>query len=452
MSEIKVSVIVYVLNTVSYIEKCVRSVMNQTLREIEILIIDGGSTDGTLEIIEKLAAEDSRIRIIHSAPGVGLQFNTGVREAKGEYIGICEADDYILPGMYEYQYETAEKNKLDILRADANHFFETWDGKEIVLFTELSKQRELYDKVLDTTKDMRVLRLGINSFWSGLYRREFLLEQKLFMNETKGAAYQDTAFYFLSVIQAKRVMLSKEAFYCYRLDNPGSSVNNPQRLTMLIDEYRLLKERLVKPGLFEKCKDIYFAWKVGGHLGFYDSLSKELRERYTALMYQDIYNDLASKEFSENELSARDQKIVGLVRLSERALREYLEDNYRSLNVLQRELENIQRDKGIVIFGSGNLGKLVCLYFSCTGGKAVAYADNNEALWGKPEGSVLVLGPEKAVQMYPEAFYIIANEKYSDVMREQLQQLGVENTHMTVCNNYGFFLKYILQKRLKEKN
>ena len=130
MKEIKISAIIYVLNSISYIEKCVRSVMSQTLQEIEILIIDGGSTDGTLEIIEKLSKEDIRIRIIHSASGVGRQFNKGLCEARGEYISICESDDYILPDMYKYQYEIAKKYELDVLRADANHFFEIRDGKE----------------------------------------------------------------------------------------------------------------------------------------------------------------------------------------------------------------------------------------------------------------------------------------------------------------------------------
>ena len=66
MDDIKVSVIIYVKNTIEYIEKCIRSVMNQTLQEIEILIIDGGSTDGTLDIIEKMKQEDCRIRIFHA--------------------------------------------------------------------------------------------------------------------------------------------------------------------------------------------------------------------------------------------------------------------------------------------------------------------------------------------------------------------------------------------------
>ena len=80
--EIKVSVLIYVLNNAEYIEASVNSVRNQTLQEIEILVIDGGSRDGTLEIVERLSKLDTRIRVIHTASGVGHQFNTGLREAK----------------------------------------------------------------------------------------------------------------------------------------------------------------------------------------------------------------------------------------------------------------------------------------------------------------------------------------------------------------------------------
>lgn len=87
MKELKVSVLIYVLNDQSHIEKSVRSVMVQSLRELEIIVIDGGSTDGTLEIVEQLCQEDERIRLIKSGSGVGRQFNTGLQMARESISG-----------------------------------------------------------------------------------------------------------------------------------------------------------------------------------------------------------------------------------------------------------------------------------------------------------------------------------------------------------------------------
>ena len=197
MDDIKVSVLVYVLNDKVHIEKCVRSVMQQTLKELEILLIDGGSTDRTLEKLEQLQKEDSRIKIIRSGAGVGLQFNTGCKAAAGKYIGICESDDYLLPDMYERQYAVAEQFELDVLRANINRFCGDGDRQYDFPFA-VSADRTLYDTLLYPQEDARFLGLGVNCFWSGLYRKEFLLAKDISMNETKGASYQDTSFSFLT--------------------------------------------------------------------------------------------------------------------------------------------------------------------------------------------------------------------------------------------------------------
>lgn len=450
MTKIKVSVLIYVLNAICYIEKCILSVMNQTLQEIEILVIDGGSTDGTLEVIEKLSHEDTRIRLIHSVPGVGRQFNTGLKEARGEYIGICESDDYLLPDMYEEQYELAKQYELDILRADANHFVENSKGEERIFSVKLSREDALYNCVLDLTKDKHVLELGVNSFWSGLYRREFLLKEKLFMNETKGAAYQDTTFSFLTVIKAKRAMLSHKAFYCYRLDNPNSSVNNPQRLTMLIEEYRLLKKRLEEEGIFEKYKQMYFAWKIRGHIGFYDSLSKELRKYYVPLMYQDMGKDMPSDHNWEIRLSEKERGTVKRIWQSEEALEEYLKQIYTEFEDMRCKLEQIRNKEQVVVFGCGDLGELVHHYMTFTGRQIVAYADNNNTLWETRIRQIPVLEPEKAARLFPDAVYIIANVEHFREIKEQLEQYQICNERMILCNDYGFFFKHVLLKSIKD--
>ena len=203
--EIKVSVIIYVKNTVDYIEACVRSVMNQTLREMEILIIDGGSTDGTLDMIEKMKETDDRIRIFHSPASVGAQFNLGLLEARGAYIGVCEADDYILPEMYERQYEIASRNQLDVIRAGYYQIFNLSD-KEYRFQLRSCYNEKLMEKVIvSDNNNTFFLEQGINGFWNGLYRRQFLLDNHIRMNETGGAAYQDISFSFLTQMYAKRV-------------------------------------------------------------------------------------------------------------------------------------------------------------------------------------------------------------------------------------------------------
>lgn len=97
-----ISVIVPVYNIKDYLERCVRSIMNQTYQNLEILLVDDGSTDGSGEICERLAKEDERIRVFHKENGGSSSArNLGIREARGAYLGFIDSDDYIEPDMYE---------------------------------------------------------------------------------------------------------------------------------------------------------------------------------------------------------------------------------------------------------------------------------------------------------------------------------------------------------------
>lgn len=451
MKNIKVSVLIYVLNDATHIEKCIQSVRMQTLQEIEILIIDGGSTDGTLDMIKKFAQMDGRIRVIPCSSGVGLQFNTGLREAKGKYIGICESDDYLLPHMYEEQYKIVKKYQLDFLKANVNRFCEA-DGKEIYFPFTLSNVDSMYHTVINAKHDRRLLKLGVNGFWSGLYRRDFLLDNKIFMNETKGAAYQDIAFTFLTAIKAERVMLLKKSFYCYRMDNPNSSVNSPQKLRMLIEEYALLKKRLKEDGLFEEYKEIYLAWKINGHLWFYDNLSVERKKDYIEIMYEDICGELSLEKYQEKELQPKEKCTLEQIKISKEAFKNYIDESDMIIAQMKKSMEQIDGTKEVIIFGSGNLGRLVALYLEETGRKVAAYIDNAEELWGKTERYIPILQPRLAVNKYPHAWFVIANMAHFQEMKEQLMDLSVNEKRILICNHYDVFLKHILIKAWKEKH
>ena len=111
MKDLQITVIIPSLNRVDSIRECLSSVMVQTLEQMEILCIDAGSTDGTLEILEECALQDKRIEVVQTErKSYGYQVNLGIRLAKGMYIGIVETDDSVDISMYQSLYEQAEKN------------------------------------------------------------------------------------------------------------------------------------------------------------------------------------------------------------------------------------------------------------------------------------------------------------------------------------------------------
>ena len=115
MAKPKVSVIVPVYNTEKYLKRCLDSILNQTLSDIEIIIVDDGSKEACALLCDQFAKLDSRIKVVHKQnAGLGFARNTGLNEANGEYVGFVDSDDYIEPMMYETLYAAAKNNGADI--------------------------------------------------------------------------------------------------------------------------------------------------------------------------------------------------------------------------------------------------------------------------------------------------------------------------------------------------
>ena len=242
----KISVIMPSLNVQKYIEQAVKSVMSQTLQEIEIICVDAGSTDGTVTILNALASVDDRIKIIHSdKKSYGYQMNLGISHAVGEYIGIVETDDYVLHDMYEELYRTAKTNDLDFVKSD---FYKFWWSEKYSQRVNVSPSSEYYGKVL-TEKDRKIFFTFQSLNWTGIYKREYLLQNDIWHSDTPGASYQDIGFWLLNMSFARRAMWINKAFYMYRQDNPGSSMKDRGKMLCSLNEYERVLSILKKSGL-----------------------------------------------------------------------------------------------------------------------------------------------------------------------------------------------------------
>lgn len=233
------------LNTARYIREALDSVVNQTLKDIEIICIDAGSTDGTREIIAEYVERDGRIRIIDSPiKSYGYQMNTGLDAARGRYIGIVEPDDHVLPEMYEELYGQAISENLDVIKGNCNFCSTGKDGSAISrfqpLFTAWGRDKNRYGCVFDMADVPETVREGALGTWSGIYRRDFLLENHVRYNESPGASFQDVGLYFQTALCARRFKAVEKAYYNYRVDNPSSSRNDKSKLMVLWKEYEAL--------------------------------------------------------------------------------------------------------------------------------------------------------------------------------------------------------------------
>lgn len=234
-----VSVLVPVYNTKTYLRACLDSLAAQTLRSIEFICIDDGSTDGSGEILDAYAARDARFRVIHKEnSGYGASMNVGLRVAHGEYIGIVESDDFADSEMFRALYEVACHHPVDVVKSN---YWEEKDGERT--FVEVL-QGHAYGKVFCPRHDDKIFLVEPPTIWSCIYRKAFLLEQDIWFNETPGASYQDTSFVFLTKAYADSFYLVKDAYLHYRLDNASSSVHSTGKIFSIIDEYDAVQRHL----------------------------------------------------------------------------------------------------------------------------------------------------------------------------------------------------------------
>lgn len=248
MEKPKISVIMPSLNVGDYMEQCLSSVLSQSLNDIEVICVDAGSTDQTLDIIKKHQVNDKRIKIIHSdKKSYGHQVNLGLKEAKGIYISIVETDDYIDENMLEDLYESSQDNTIDIVKA--NFYYVNDYGDKIELIKDTSKKALTPNEVF-TLKEKPLFIEGHPSIWAGIYLREFLENNNINFLEVPKGGWVDNPFFYETALKAQKIIYLDKQVYYYRVTNPNSSTNdfNDNTLPMkrILDIYDILEENKIQ--------------------------------------------------------------------------------------------------------------------------------------------------------------------------------------------------------------
>lgn len=282
----KVSIIVPVYNMEQYLEECIQSIRQQTLRDIEIICVDDGSTDNSANLLEEYGKLDKRIKVLHKRnTGYGDSVNVGAAGAEGEYIGIVEPDDYVALDMYEILYYTAKKENLEVVKGN---FAEFWGiGKERKFIEKkVIEDKECYEGVLDSEKISRLYQ-GYIINPAGIYSKEFLTGYEIFHNTTPGASYQDVGFWYQVLAQAERIKLVDKTLYFYRQDNNSSSIHNRGKIFCICDEYDFLFQFMRKK-VKDKFWDCYLSCMMASYQTAYYRIAVQYRREFIERAHEDF--------------------------------------------------------------------------------------------------------------------------------------------------------------------
>lgn len=257
----KISVLMPIYNVERYLREALLSVADQTLRDIEILCINDGSTDDSRAIVAEFCKLDARFRLIDKPnSGYGASMNRGLAEAQGDYVAILEPDDIYEPTALEALYKAAQVSDADVTKANYWFYWSKPQPKDKLI--QVVKPAWFEDAAQIEHLAVGLLVIGSNngdasdgitcmvadpyelpgiffmipSIWSALYKRSYLAEHSICFLETPGASFQDLSFTFKVFAYTHKVCLVDAPVLHYRQDNESSSVNDPKKAYCVIEE------------------------------------------------------------------------------------------------------------------------------------------------------------------------------------------------------------------------
>ena len=294
---IKVSVIVPIYKVEKYLSECVDSIRNQTLEDIEIILVDDGSPDNCPQICDEYKKLDNRIKVVHKKNG-GLSSarNAGMRVATGEYIGFVDSDDYIEVDMYEKMYNTSKKYNVDFVMCDYYKSYGS-DKKEVSL--EIDEGMYNKEKIKSIIYPQLIMTENIDygpllAVWHCLYKNTFLKENDLYFDDIVKYS-EDNLFSSIVGYKSDSFYYRKGSyFYNYRY-NPNS-ISTTYKEDAL-DVYIEMNNRLYDN--FYGCKEYDFKRQLSLHMIYYTlnyinqvlGSNLNLKEKYSK-----IKNSLKKKE------------------------------------------------------------------------------------------------------------------------------------------------------------
>ena len=225
-----VSVIVPTFNAEDTLDQCLTSVLAQTHPELEVLCVNDGSTDGSLDVMRAHAARDPRVVIVDKPNGgYGQGCNVGIARARGAWVSIVEPDDWIEPCMYEHLLALAARfdEPIDVVKASWTDVVDWDDPATQSAHPSVLTHRLRTSRAPFTIAEHTALMEWHPSIWSAIYRRDFLLERGIRFVEYPGAGWADNPFLVETLCQAERILYLDECLYDYRADLEGSTLDHP---------------------------------------------------------------------------------------------------------------------------------------------------------------------------------------------------------------------------------
>lgn len=259
------SVILPIYNAAAYAEEALRSLLGQTLRDIEVICVDDGSTDGTGDLLSALAEEDDRIVVVSKANGgAGSARNAGLDVARGEYLSILDIDDFFESNMLECALNAARTDNLDILVFRSDELYPATGERKPIPWTIHEDLLPEPRPFAGTDVPRDIFKLFVGWSWDKLIRASFVREYGLRFQEIRTT--NDMLFVFSAVVRAERIGIIEDVLVHHRKDVGSLSVTREKSWGCFYEALCALREQLEDWGLYDRFEQDFINYCVHASL------------------------------------------------------------------------------------------------------------------------------------------------------------------------------------------
>lgn len=298
---IKVSVIIPVYNVEKYLRQNLESVAAQTLKDIEVILVDDGSTDSSFEICEEFAQKDSRFTAVRQQnAGAGAARNNGLRRARGKYLSFLDSDDFFEPDMLETAFNKAEELRADFVVFDSDQYLEDENRFNYTSWTVRYAELPPYQPFNRHAFTDNIFKVFVGWAWDKLFNRDWVLKNDLWFQEQRTS--NDMLFVFSAVAIAGRIgYCEKGRVLAHQRRNNKASLSNTREKSWdcFYNALCALKQRLVDEGIFAGCEKDYINYALHFALWNLNTLAEPT--------HQKLYDKLKNEWWRELGVAGRER-------------------------------------------------------------------------------------------------------------------------------------------------
>lgn len=313
---VKVSVVIPVYNVEDFLGECLDSITNQTLTDIEIICVNDGSADRSLDILNEYASRDERITVLDQENGGhAVATNRGMKLATGKYIFFMDSDDILELTALEDTYKIAEERQVDFVIFQAiNYYMDTGELVEAENYSMNALADFVGDRVFNH-KDIKDYVFDITvTPWSKLYNREFVMKNNITYPE--GLVFDDNVFFYDTLFAADRITFLRKHLFKRRWYSSSSTTSGAKHFINYVDICDLIWQVFFKYDVFDDFKEKLLAKKFHTNFHWYQLIKPEFKQLYLDKLREDykrIASDSQFKEYIMKDLEPYDQKLFEYV-------------------------------------------------------------------------------------------------------------------------------------------